>query len=42
MNARSMASKVRQTVISLDIMTATNRSIANQMKAIELTGQLAS
>ena len=37
LNARSMALKVRQTVITLDIMTATNRSIANQMKAIELT-----
>ena len=42
LNARSMASKVRQTVISLDIVTATNRSIADQMKAIELTRQLAS
>ena len=42
LNAMSMSSKVRQTVISLDIMTATNRIIANQMKAIELIGQLAS
>ena len=42
LNARSMASKVRQTIISLDIVTATNRSIADQMKAIELTGQLVS
>ena len=42
LNARSMASKVRQTVISLDIVTATNRSIVDKMKAIELIGQLAS
>ena len=41
-NAKSMASKVRETIISLDIVTATNRSIADQMKAIELTGHLAS
>ena len=38
LNASRMASKVWQTVISLDIVTATNRSIADQMKAIELTG----
>ena len=42
LNARSMASKIRQTVISLDIVTATNKSIADQMKAIELIRELAS
>ena len=42
LKAISMASKVRQTIISLDVVTATNRSIADQMKAIDLTTQLAS
>ena len=38
LKAISMASKVRQTIISLDVVTATNRRIADQMKVIELTG----
>ena len=42
LGGRNMASKIRQTVISLDIVTATNRGIVDQMKAIELTGHLAS
>ena len=28
--ARSMASKVRQTIISLDVMTTTNKSISEK------------
>ena len=42
LKAIGMASKVRQTIISLDVVTATNRSIADQMKAFDLTAQLAS
>ena len=41
LKAISMASKVRQTIISLDVVTATNRSIVDQIKASELTGHLA-
>ena len=42
LGGRNMASKIRQTVISLDIVTTTNRGIVDQMKVIELTGHLAS
>ena len=42
LSAAGMASKVRQTLVSLDVVTARNRGIADRMKAIELTGQLAS
>ena len=42
LGGRSIALKVRQLVISLDIVTATNSGIADKLKAIELTGHLAS
>ena len=42
LGARSMASKVRQTIISLDVMMATNKSISKKMRAIELTGHVTS
>ena len=42
LGARSMASIVRQTIISLDIMMATNKSISEKMRAIELTGHVTS
>ena len=42
LNARSMALKVRQTIISLDVMMATIKSIAKKKRAIELTGHVIS
>jgi hypothetical protein len=40
--ARAMASRVRQLIKSLDVMTASNKHILQQMKAIELTWNIAS
>ena len=42
LGARSMVSKVRQTIISLDVMLATNKSISKKMRAIELAGHMTS
>jgi hypothetical protein len=40
--ARAMASRVRQLIMSLDVMIASNKHILQQMKAIELTGNVTS
>ena len=42
LKASAMVSRVRHLVTSLDVVTATNRAVADGMKAIELAGQLAS
>jgi hypothetical protein len=42
LKAAAMVSKVRHAVTSLDVLMATNRAVAEGMKAIELAGQLAS
>ena len=42
LSARSMALKVRQTIISLDIMTASNKSMSQRMRAIDLTRHVTS
>ena len=42
LKAAGMVSRIRHAVISLDIVTSTNRGIAKGMKAIELIGHLAS
>jgi hypothetical protein len=39
---RAMASKVRQLLVSLDVMTASNKHMSWQMRAIELTGNVTS
>jgi hypothetical protein len=40
--AKSMVSRVRQLIMSLDVMTASNKHVSNQMRAIELTGNVTS
>jgi hypothetical protein len=37
-----MASRVRQLIVSLDVMTASNKHMSQQMRAIELTGNVTS
>jgi hypothetical protein len=37
-----MASRVRQIIVSLDVMTASNKSMSQQMRAFELTGNVTS
>jgi hypothetical protein len=32
-----MASRVRQLIVSLDVMTASNKHVSNQMRTIDLT-----
>jgi hypothetical protein len=39
---RAMASKVRQLIVSLDVMTASNKYMSRQMRAIELTENITS
>jgi hypothetical protein len=40
--AKAMASRVKQLIVSLDVMTASNKHVSNQMRAIELTGNITS
>jgi hypothetical protein len=42
LGARGMASRVRQIIVSLDIMTASNKIMSQQMRAVELTGNVTS
>jgi hypothetical protein len=39
---RAMASRVRQLIVSLDVMTASNKYMSRQMRAIELTENITS
>ena len=40
--AKAMASRVRQLIVSLDIITASNKHVSNQMRVIELTRNVTS
>jgi hypothetical protein len=40
--AKAMASWIRQLIVSLDVMTESNKHISQQVKAIELTGNVTS
>jgi hypothetical protein len=40
--AKAMASRVRQLIVSLDVMTTSNKHVSNQMKALELTANVTS
>jgi hypothetical protein len=42
LGARGMASRVRQIIVSLDVMTASNKNMSQRMRAIELTGNVTS
>ena len=42
LGVRSMALKFRHTIISLDVMMATNKNIFKKMRAIELSGHVTS
>jgi hypothetical protein len=42
LGTRGMASRVRQIIVSLDVMRATNKSMSQQMRAFELTGNVTS
>jgi hypothetical protein len=39
---RAMASRVRQLIVNLDVMIASNKHMSQQMRAIELTGNVTS
>jgi hypothetical protein len=39
---RAMASRIRQLIVSLDVMIANNKHMSRQMRAIELTGNVTS